>query len=186
MSHVVAIKAQLNDLETLTAAFEKLGGTVEQASSYKWWGSSVGDYPIPHGFKKADMGKCHYKVKFPGATYEVGIIDKERLAADHGARSSKVKCSKCKGAGSITEAGIPFPCGDCVGAGEVDFYPGRYIIQYDFYSTGGLSKYVGKENAEKLVHEYSAQRVMSECRKRGLKTERVEAGAGHTKIVAHA
>lgn len=48
--------------------------------------SHVGDYPLPLGFTVKDMGKCHHAVGFPGIAYEVGIIEVNKLPADHPAR----------------------------------------------------------------------------------------------------
>lgn len=49
------------------------GAEVVKADEYNWFGVSVGDYPIPPGFTKEDMGKCEWKIKLPGVKYEIGL-----------------------------------------------------------------------------------------------------------------
>lgn len=37
----------------------------------------MGDYPLPKGFTKADLGKCEYAIRVKGAggdTYEIGVV----------------------------------------------------------------------------------------------------------------
>jgi hypothetical protein len=57
----------------LTAAAKSLGGVLTKSDTYNWYGTHVGDHPLPEGFAKEDMGKCIYKITFPGVHYEVGI-----------------------------------------------------------------------------------------------------------------
>lgn len=74
MSHVVAIKTVLNDLESIKAACKELGLVfVEGKKTYAWYGHSAGDYPLPEGFTKEDLGKCEHVIQVPGAGYEIGL-----------------------------------------------------------------------------------------------------------------
>lgn len=74
MSHVVSIKTQLLDLNAIEAATKACGcELVRGQTTYKWWGSSMGDYPLPQGFKAEDLGKCDHAIKVPGTTWEVGV-----------------------------------------------------------------------------------------------------------------
>lgn len=75
MSHVTQIKvAPIKDLSALQQAVEKLGGQlILNKKTYKWYGRSVGDYALPKGVKKEDLGKCEHVAKFPGINYEVGF-----------------------------------------------------------------------------------------------------------------
>lgn len=74
MSHVVSIRTELRDLDAVRAAATELGMTfVANQKTYKWWGASVGDHPLPTGFKAEDLGKCDHALKVPGTTWEVGI-----------------------------------------------------------------------------------------------------------------
>ena len=76
MSHVEAIEGEYLDLESMRDAFTRLGGEwMEGQQTYEWWNSHVGDYPIPAGMKKEDLGKCEHAVRFPGTKWEVGVIN---------------------------------------------------------------------------------------------------------------
>lgn len=78
MSHVDTIQFQEEwDIETLKAMCKAEGWTFLQGQrTYRWWGRHVGDYPIPEGFTVADMGKCDHAIRIPGATYEIGVVEK--------------------------------------------------------------------------------------------------------------
>lgn len=76
MSHVADIDLEIKDLDSLEAACKELGlELVRDQKTYKWFGSHVGDYPLPDGFTVADMGKCEHAIRIPGNTeaYEIGI-----------------------------------------------------------------------------------------------------------------
>ncbi len=77
MSHCVDIKTVIQDLDALEAACEKLGLELKRGQqTYKWWGHSVGDYPIPEGLTEEDLGKCEHAlvVKDNAQAYEVGLV----------------------------------------------------------------------------------------------------------------
>lgn len=76
MSHVATIDLHITDLESLAKACPELGlEFCESKSTYKWFGKSVGDYPLPAGFKASDLGKCEHAIRVTGnkKAYEVGI-----------------------------------------------------------------------------------------------------------------
>lgn len=75
MSHVVTLSIEINCIESLRKAAELCGMTLSQASTFNWYGTSVGDYPIPDGFTAETMEKCEYKLSVNGQpdAYEVGI-----------------------------------------------------------------------------------------------------------------
>lgn len=76
MSHVCKISVEVNDLESLQKAAEDLGMEfVEGQKQYRWFGRYVGDYPLPQGFSKHDLGKCDHALRIPGdqGAYEVGV-----------------------------------------------------------------------------------------------------------------
>jgi hypothetical protein len=74
MSHIAKIEIEILDLMALKKACERLGlEFVEGQASYKWFGQSIGDYPLPEGFTVADLGKCDHAIKVPGASYEIGV-----------------------------------------------------------------------------------------------------------------
>ncbi len=78
MSHVAELELEVNDLDSLRKAAKTLGLEMVEKKSYKWFGRSVGDYPLPKGVKAADLGKCDYALTIPGnnKAYEVGVVKK--------------------------------------------------------------------------------------------------------------
>jgi hypothetical protein len=78
MSHIVEIKTVLHDLEAIRLTCVELGLTWKSQRHYAWWGYSVGDYPLPQGFKKEDLGKCDHAIGIPGTTWEVGVVRRRK------------------------------------------------------------------------------------------------------------
>jgi hypothetical protein len=80
MSHVDLMKCEVKSLTALAKAVERLGGELrENQKTFKWFGTSVGDYPIPTGYSAKDMGHCEHALHFPQCQYEVGVVpDKKK------------------------------------------------------------------------------------------------------------
>lgn len=62
MSHVAICKTEpgkplIVDLEAVKLAALNLGLKCEERKTYRWWGHSVGDYPIPEGYTAEELGK---------------------------------------------------------------------------------------------------------------------------------
>jgi len=77
MSHVVTIKTELNDIAAVKAAVKDLGLVWKEGQKeYKWFGTHVGDYPLPTGFKNTDLGKCDHAIGVPGTNWEIGVARK--------------------------------------------------------------------------------------------------------------
>lgn len=78
MSHVVDIKADFVESGCLKKAAAFLGFEVREKSTYKWFGRHVGDYPLPEGFSKEDLGQCEFALGVPGhpEAYEIGVVKK--------------------------------------------------------------------------------------------------------------
>lgn len=77
MSHVAKIDFQVKDLDSLEEACKELGlELVRGQTKYRWYGVSVGDYPLPEGFTKNDLGKCAHAIRIPGKpqAYEIGVV----------------------------------------------------------------------------------------------------------------
>lgn len=77
MSHVAQISMEIKDLDALAAACKDLGlELVRNQHTYKWYGYSVGDYPLPEGFTAEDLGKCDHAIRVPGnpSAYEIGVV----------------------------------------------------------------------------------------------------------------
>lgn len=79
MSHVAEIDVFIKDLEALDKACQAMGlELVRGQKTYKWYGHSVGDYPLPQGFTEKDLGKCSHAIRIPGnrEAYEVGVVER--------------------------------------------------------------------------------------------------------------
>jgi len=75
MSHNEIIDLEVTDIKALSMTAKRMGGElILNAKTYKWYGTNVGDYPLPEGIKASDLGKCEHKIKFPGINYEIGVI----------------------------------------------------------------------------------------------------------------
>lgn len=77
MSHVADIGLLVKDLKSLEKACKTLGlELVRGQQTYKWYGRSVGDTPLPAGFKESDLGKCEHAIRIPGNSqaYEIGVV----------------------------------------------------------------------------------------------------------------
>jgi hypothetical protein len=161
MSHVATIAIAINSFEALEAAAKRLGGTITEATTYKWYGRSVGDYPLPEGFTEAELGNCHFKINFanapaPGAyisnyQYEVGIVDTHKLPLDHPARRAA---------------------------------KGRYTLLYDWFDPTLLHR-MGTNGAN-LTHAYAVETTLATLRKRNLRITETKDQNGHTILEARA
>lgn len=76
MSHVADMDLHIKDLEALAKACKRLGmELVKDKKTFKWYGTHVGDYPLPAGFKAEDMGRCDHAIRIVGNkdAYEIGV-----------------------------------------------------------------------------------------------------------------
>lgn len=86
MSHVIDVGVKIKDLDCLRKAIASIAKLEwrEGKKTYNWWGRSVGDYPMPKGFTKAELGKCEHAIGLKGSPwldrpdleqpYEVGVV----------------------------------------------------------------------------------------------------------------
>lgn len=81
MSHIVELALEIKDLDALKKAVSAIDGLeyVENQKTYRWYGTSVGDYPLPAGLTKEDLGKCEHaiRVKNNPNAYEVGVVKRK-------------------------------------------------------------------------------------------------------------
>ena len=78
MSHVAKIELEIQDLETLKQACQRLNlEFVENQETYRWYGKYMGDSPLPEGFTPEDLGKCHHAIRVEGASYEIGVLHRQ-------------------------------------------------------------------------------------------------------------
>lgn len=76
MSHLTKVKVQVRDLEVLKKVCAELGLEFKKdQKTYKWFGTFVGDSPLPAGMKVEDLGQCDHAISVKGnkAAYEVGL-----------------------------------------------------------------------------------------------------------------
>lgn len=82
LSHVATVDVEIKDLVSLRKACDRLGlELVEGQETYKWYGESVGDYPLPAGFQASDLGKCSHAIRlrpdspvYTNQAYEIGVV----------------------------------------------------------------------------------------------------------------
>lgn len=77
MSHIVTVDLEITDLKSLEIAAKKIGlEFVRDSKKYKWYGVSVGDYPLPKGFNTSDLGKCEHEIRVPdnNSAYSIGVV----------------------------------------------------------------------------------------------------------------
>jgi hypothetical protein len=77
MSHISKVKIDIRDLEALRRAAETCGLTFRHGQlRYKWYGQSVGDYPLPDGVTVDQLGKCDHALSVRGnpSAYEIGVV----------------------------------------------------------------------------------------------------------------
>jgi hypothetical protein len=77
MSHVTTIKVEFKDLEAIKETCKILGLEFrENQKTYRWYGHHVGDYPLPQGITKQDLGKCDHAIGIKGSktAYEMGLV----------------------------------------------------------------------------------------------------------------
>jgi hypothetical protein len=77
MSHVATVELEVKDLDALERACKRLGLVLRLGQqTYKWWGTHVGDYPLPEGFTEEDLGKCEHAIADPNNrhAYEIGLV----------------------------------------------------------------------------------------------------------------
>lgn len=75
MSHVVKIETKIIDLNALRSAVIAMGFEwLQDQKTYAWYGTWIGDTPMPADMKKEDLGKCEHAIRVPGASYTVGVV----------------------------------------------------------------------------------------------------------------
>ena len=77
MSHIAEVNLLVQDLNALARAAQRLGlELVRHQETYRWYGVSMRDDPLPTGFAKEDLGKGEHAIRIPGdqRAYEIGIV----------------------------------------------------------------------------------------------------------------
>lgn len=78
MSHVADVETKFTDLTMLQQAAAELGGEfMEGQTTHKWFGRFLNDWNSSRAaVNRRDpktFGHCHHAIRFPGASYEIGI-----------------------------------------------------------------------------------------------------------------
>ncbi len=91
-SHVAKIDCTITDLDMLERACRACGlELIRGQTEYRWFGHSVGDFPIPSDMTEADLGKCSHAIRIPrtgeyyhnaltkygGHAYEIGVVERK-------------------------------------------------------------------------------------------------------------
>lgn len=82
MSHVIAMKLEVQDLDALAAACEAVNcELVRGQETFRWFGSWVNDYHAENaayrnGFDPKNYGKCVHAIRCKGMNaYEIGVCE---------------------------------------------------------------------------------------------------------------
>jgi len=75
MSHISKMELQITSLLDLKEACQRLGLIfIDNQKTYKWYGTWVGDSPLPEGITTEELGKCSHAIKVSGCAYEIGVV----------------------------------------------------------------------------------------------------------------
>ena len=81
MSHVATVDVEVKDLDALAEAARAVGlELIRGQTTYRWYGRHVGDYPLPAGYAKKDLGMCEHALRIPDGpdkharAYEIGVV----------------------------------------------------------------------------------------------------------------
>ena len=74
MSHVKQVEFIYSDLAAMQRAAARFGMYCREQDTYRWFGESIGDYPLPTGFTEDMLGKCKFAMGLNDRqAYEIGI-----------------------------------------------------------------------------------------------------------------
>ena len=77
ISHITSLELEIKDLASLQAACKRLGWEfAEGQDTYSWYGTFVGDEPLPADTTVEELGHCEHAIKVPGCEYEIGVVRK--------------------------------------------------------------------------------------------------------------
>jgi hypothetical protein len=93
MSHIAKVDVEITNLDALETACKAIGlELVRGQQTYRWFGESDEDAPLPDGFTVEDLGHCEHAIRIPGdyrckgvrlgrdleyvgyAAYEIGVV----------------------------------------------------------------------------------------------------------------
>lgn len=96
LSHVSTVAVNIDDLAAVKLLCkEKNWEFKENQKTYRWFGTFVGDAPLPDGMKKEDLGKCSHAISVPGSGYDIGLVKNKAggytLAYDYWGTGAKLQ-----------------------------------------------------------------------------------------------
>ena len=79
MSHIVTIDLEIHNLEALKSAAARLDMEFREGqTTYRWFGTRIGNDPLPPGMSVEDLGRCEHAIAIreagAGKAYEVGVV----------------------------------------------------------------------------------------------------------------
>ena len=156
MSHVTTIATEIRDLQALRDACKALGVEWREGQrEYAWYGKHAGDYPIPDGMTKEQLGHCDHAIRVPGVRYEIGVVK--------------------------TATGYTLAY-DFYGNLHCDFYRrdnGENINRHD----GGLLRQRFGDGLGKLVQAYGVQKTIREALRAGMHARQQVQADGSIRVV---
>jgi len=158
MSHVAQIELEIRSLEALEAACKRLGLEFRRdQKTYRWWGESAGDYPLPAGYTKSELGTCQHAMGIPNDT-------------------QTHKCFNSKLSQNVPGA---YEIGICP---RKDGKPG-YVLLWDFFSGGyGLEEKVGKD-CSLLKQAYATEVAKRKAMQQGFRVQERKLPNGSIQLV---
>lgn len=157
MSHVATVDLDVKDLDALATACQRLGlELVRGQTTYRWYGQSVGDYPLPHGFTEQDLGHCEHAIRIPPA-------DAEALkATQRGQEPYEIGICRYKPG---TKKDVKLADGRVV---QQDV-SGNFCLMWDFFGRGfGMQERVG-DDCDKLRQQYGIATVERLAQRNGFR-----------------
>lgn len=171
MSHVATINVEIKSLDDLEAACRSLGlELVRDQKTYRWYGRSVGDYPLPAGFAAEELGTCEHAIRVPlsvvGADrcYEIGVVKRRDGRPGYTLLWDFFDGGRCQ-----------FAVGDCDGPGSVE------DADYNPHQTR-LVQFVGG-SGQKLVQSYARVAAIRTAQQQGFRVQEQRLQDGSIRLV---
>ena len=171
ISHVATINVEIKSLDDLESAARSLGlELVRGQQTYRWYGKSVGDYPLPVGFTAEELGRCDHAIRVPlsvtGADrcYEIGVVKRRDGKPGYQLLWDFFDGGRCQ-----------FAVGDCCGPGAVE------DADYNPHQTR-LVSFVGG-NGQKLVQSYARVTAIRTAQQQGFRVQESRQADGSIKLV---
>lgn len=175
MSHVATIDIEITNIGDLMEACKDLGlEFVAGQQTYNWYGSHLGDYPLPPGFEEHDLGRCEHAIKLSDAA-AMRSIDTRR----------EEFLEKCRAQNFVPPAETlaivcqrPYEIGV---ARRRDGKPG-WTLLWDFFNGGyGLQDAIG-ENGGKLKQAVATAASVRVMKSQGYRCQREQLPNGTVKL----